>query len=152
MQFAPAVCCPALACGEPQAGQVAAREGFLLGPAPALDSCLGLPCLHTRWELFTSAPAARRLGYRDVVVPGPMLAAFMEQFVRRELPGWPLERLSATFRVPTITGDTIVLRGVITERHEPTDGERIVCDLLIEHSDGERAVTGTATVRQPAGA
>ena len=103
-------------------------------------------------ELFTSAPAARRLGYRGVVVPGPMLAAFMEQFVRRELPGWPLERLSATFRVPTITGDTIVLRGVITERHELTDGERIVCDLLIEHSDGERAVTGTATVRQPADA
>jgi len=102
-------------------------------------------------ELFTSAPAARGLGYRGVVVPGPMLAAFLEHFVRRELPGWRLERLSATFRVPTITGDTIVLSGVITERHELTDGERIVCDLLIEHGDGERAVTGTATVRQPAG-
>jgi hydroxyacyl-ACP dehydratase HTD2-like protein with hotdog domain len=102
-------------------------------------------------ELFTSPSAARRLGYRGVVVPGPMLAAFMEHFVRRELPGWRLERLSATFRVPTITGDTIVLSGVITERHGLTDGARIVCDLLIEHSDGERAVTGTATVRQPAG-
>ena len=99
-------------------------------------------------ELFTSPSAARGLGYRGVVVPGPMLAAFMEHFVRRELPGWRLERLSATFRVPTITGDTIVLSGVITERHELTDGERIVCDLLIEHSDGERAVTGTATVRR----
>ena len=103
-------------------------------------------------ELFTSAPAARGLGYRGVVVPGPMLAAFTEHFVRRELPGWRLERLSATFRVPTITGDTIVFSGVITERHELTDGERIVCDLLIEHSDGERAVTGTATVRAPAAA
>jgi 3-methylfumaryl-CoA hydratase len=101
-------------------------------------------------ELFTSPSAARGLGYRGVVVPGPMLAAFMEHFVRRELPGRRLERLGATFRVPTITGDTIVLSGVITERHELTDGERIVCDLLIEHSDGERAVTGTATLRQPA--
>jgi hydroxyacyl-ACP dehydratase HTD2-like protein with hotdog domain len=101
-------------------------------------------------ELFTSPSAARELGYRGVVVPGPMLAAFMEQFVRRELPGWRLERLSATFRVPTITGDTIVLSGVITEHHELPDGERIVCDLLIEHSDGERAVTGTSTVREPA--
>jgi hydroxyacyl-ACP dehydratase HTD2-like protein with hotdog domain len=103
-------------------------------------------------ELFTSAPAARRLGYRGVVVPGPMLAAFLEHFVRRELPAWRLERLSATFRVPTITGDAIILGGVITERHELMDGERIVCDLLLEHSDGERAVTGTATMRQPAGA
>ena len=99
--------------------------------------------------LFTNPSAARGLGYRGVVVPGPMLAAFMEQFVRRELPGWRIERLSATFRVPTITGDTIVLSGVITERHELADGERIVSDLVIEHSDGERAVTGTATLRQP---
>jgi hydroxyacyl-ACP dehydratase HTD2-like protein with hotdog domain len=102
--------------------------------------------------LFTNPSAARGLGYRGVVVPGPMLAAFMEQFVRRELPGWRIERLSATFRVPTITGDTIVLSGVITERHELADGERIVSDLVIEHSDGERAVTGTATLRQPAAA
>lgn len=103
-------------------------------------------------DLFTSAPAARGLGYRGVVVPGPMLAAFMEHFIRRQLPGWRLERLSATFRVPTITGDTIVFSGVITERHELTDGERMVCDLLIEHSDGERAVTGTATLREPGAA
>jgi hydroxyacyl-ACP dehydratase HTD2-like protein with hotdog domain len=99
--------------------------------------------------LFTSAEAARGLGYRGVVVPGPMLAAFMEHFVRRELPGWQLQRLSATFRVPTITGDSIVLGGVITERHEGPDGERIVADLVIEHGDGERAVTGTATLRRP---
>ncbi len=98
--------------------------------------------------LFTSASAARALGYRGVVVPGPMLAAFLEQFVRRELTGWRLERLSTTFRVPTITGDAIILRGVITERHELPDGEHIVCDLLIEHSDGERAVTGAATLRR----
>jgi hydroxyacyl-ACP dehydratase HTD2-like protein with hotdog domain len=102
--------------------------------------------------LFTNTSAARGLGYRGVVVPGPMLAAFMEQFVRRELPGWRIERLSGTFRVPTITGDTIVLSGVITERHELADGERIVSDLVIEHGDGERAVTGTATLRRPAAA
>jgi acyl dehydratase len=100
--------------------------------------------------LFTSASTAQALGYRGVVVPGPMLAAFLEHFVRRELPGWQLERLSTTFRVPTITGDTIAISGVVTERHELADGERIVCDLLIEHSDGERAVTGTATLRRSA--
>jgi hydroxyacyl-ACP dehydratase HTD2-like protein with hotdog domain len=97
--------------------------------------------------LFTSASSARELGYSGVLVPGPMLTAFLEHFVRRELPGWQMERLSATFRAPTITGDVLVLSGVVTERHELVDGERIVCDLVIEHSDGERAVTGTATLR-----
>jgi hydroxyacyl-ACP dehydratase HTD2-like protein with hotdog domain len=100
--------------------------------------------------LFTSTPVARALGYRDVVVPGPMLAAFLEHFVRRRLPGWRLERLGATFRVPTITGDAITLGGVVTERHELPDGERIVADLVLTHSDGERAVTGTATLRRAA--
>ena len=96
--------------------------------------------------LFMEPPLARALGYRGVVVPGPMLAAFLEQFVRSELPGWRLERLSTTFRVPTIAGDLLVLRGVVTEHHESADGERIVCDLMIEHANGEHAVTATATL------
>jgi len=98
--------------------------------------------------LFVDPAAAGALGYRGLVVPGPMLAAFLEQFVRRELPAWRLERLSTTFRVPTITGDVLVLSGVVTERHELADGERIVCDLVIDHRGGERAVTSTATLRR----
>jgi acyl dehydratase len=98
--------------------------------------------------LFTDPVAARALGYRGLVVPGPMLAAFLEQFLRQELPGWSLERLSTTFRVPTISGDTVILRGVVTEHHELADGERIVCDLVIEHDNGEHAVTSTATLRR----
>lgn len=95
---------------------------------------------------FTDPVVARGLGYRGVVVPGPMLAAFLEQFVRRELVGWRLERLSTTFRVATIAGDTLMLHGVVTEHHELADGEHIVCDLVIEHGNGERAVTSTATL------
>src|SRR5262249_11368022 len=98
--------------------------------------------------LFTDPQVARALGYRGVVVPGPLLAAFMEQFVRRGLAGWQLERLSATFRVPTIAGDALVFRGVVIEKHETAGGERIVCELVIEHGDNERAVTGTATLRR----
>src|SRR5262245_58722002 len=99
-------------------------------------------------SLFTEPRLARALGYRGVVVPGPMLAAFLEQFVRRQVRGWQLERLSTTFRVPTIAGDPLILRGVVTEHHVIAGGERIVCDLLIEHGDGEHAVTATATLRR----
>jgi acyl dehydratase len=98
--------------------------------------------------MFSEPALARALGYRGLVVPGPMLAAFLEQFVRAELPDWRIERLSVTFRIPTIVGDKLVLRGVVTEHHELADAERIVCDVLIEHREGERAVTGTATLRR----
>lgn len=100
--------------------------------------------------MFTEPARAHALGYRGVVVPGPMLAAFLEQFVRAELAGWRIERLSTTFRIPTITGDTLILRGVVTEHHASADGEHVVCDLVIEHGGGERAVTGTATLRRAA--
>ena len=89
---------------------------------------------------------ARAVGRHGIVVPGPMLTAYLEQFVRSELPSWRVERLATTFRVPTIAGTELVLTGAITEHHEAADAERLVCDLVIEHRDGERAVTGTATL------
>ena len=97
-----------------------------------------------RESLFVDADYARAHGFSGVVVPGPMLTAFLEHFIRRQLDGWRLEQLGTTFRVPTIAGSSIVLRGVITEHHAMADGERLVCELVIEHADGERAVTGTA--------
>jgi hypothetical protein len=103
---------------------------------------------NVREALFTDLAYAQSLGFRGVVVPGPMLAAFIEQFLRVELQGWRLERMSTTFRLPTIAGDTIVLRGAITEHHEMADGERVVCEVVLEHADGDRAVTGTATLRK----
>ncbi len=100
--------------------------------------------------LFTDWAFARSLGYRGIVVPGPMLAGFLEQFLKTEMAGWHLERLSTTFRIPTIAGDAIRVKGVVTEHHALADGERVVCDLVIEHDDGEPAVTSSATLRRVA--
>ena len=98
--------------------------------------------------LFSDLEFARAVGYRDTIVPGPLLAAFLEQFVCSELPGWELERLSATFRVATLVGDALVFRGVVTERHDTPAGVRIICDLTIGHSEDDHAVTSTATLRR----
>ena len=94
--------------------------------------------------LFSDPALARALGYAGPVVPGPLLTAYLEQFVRTELPAWRLDALSATFRVATTAGEPLVFRGVIVERHADSDGEHLTCDLVIEHGSGERAVTGTA--------
>ncbi|MBI3783408.1 MAG: MaoC family dehydratase N-terminal domain-containing protein [Deltaproteobacteria bacterium] len=101
-----------------------------------------------REGLFVDADYARSLGYRGIVVPGPMLTAFIEQFLRQQLAGWRIERLSTTFRVPTISGDALLLQGAVTERHAMADGEHILCDIIIEHDNGDRAVTATATLRR----
>jgi len=121
--------------------------GDELGPrrrhAPTTDHVAGYIGADNVGEF---AAHARAVGRSGIVVPGPMLSAFLEQFVRAELPEWRLERLATTFRVPTLAGSHLVLRGAITEHHELADGDRLVCDLVIEHEDGERAVTGTATL------
>ena len=127
--------------------------GLELGPhrrgTPDADAIAAYArSVDTEESLFRNPAWARALGFRDVLVPGPMLSAFLEHFVRGQLPGWSLERLSTTFRVPTITGDGIVLSGVVTEHHDAADAERLVCDLVVEHTNGERAVTGTATLRR----
>jgi len=97
-----------------------------------------------RESIFADDSYARSLGFRGIVVPGPMLTAYLEQFVRQHTSGWRLERLSTTFRIPTIAGCALCLHGAVTEHHEMADGEHLVCDLVIEHVGGERAVTGTA--------
>ena len=97
--------------------------------------------------LFTDLDQARNLGYRGIVVPGPMLTAFLEHFLRATLPGWRLERLSTTFRIPTITGDPIHLSGVISEHHDTVHDSHIVCDLVAGNPSGENAVTASARLR-----
>jgi hypothetical protein len=103
---------------------------------------------HFAEAFFNDHAFARSLGYRGILIPGPLLAALVEQFLRRELPGWELERVSTTLRVPTVTGDRLLIRGAVTERHETPDGARIVCDVVISHSDADDALTATATLRR----
>jgi hypothetical protein len=99
-------------------------------------------------SLFYDLTFARSLGYRGIIVPGPLLAALVEQFLRRELPGWEMEHLSTTFRVPTVTGDPFLIRGAVTERHETPLGSRIVCDVVISHRDTDNALTATVTLHR----
>lgn len=98
----------------------------------------------TREGIFEDEGYARGLGFRGLVVPGPVLAAYVEQFLHAELPQWRVVWLSTTFRLPTAAGDLLTLRGAVTEDHHMTDGEHLVCDVVVEHESGERAVTASA--------
>jgi len=103
---------------------------------------------HVYENLFVDPGFARRLGYRDVIVPGPMQTAFLEQFLQQQLPGFTLESISVTFRMSVIGGDPLSLSGVVTELDEGSTGTRITCDVMIANADGERATIGQATLRR----
>ena len=87
---------------------------------------------------------AQRLGYADVIVPGPLQSALLESFLRRRLRGWTLHRLSLTFRVSLIAHEPIVLSAVVVEHEDSTHPSTLLCDLSLENRDGERAAVGTA--------
>ena len=101
-----------------------------------------------REGIFSDEDYARGLGFRGLVVPGPLLAAYVEQFLHQQFPDWSVEWLSTTFRLPSAAGDMLTLRGAITEDHHTSAGERIVCDVVIEHPNGDRAVTASARLRR----
>jgi predicted metal-dependent phosphoesterase TrpH len=43
----------------------------------------------------------------------------------------------------------LIVHGVVTEKHASEHGPFVECDLLLETADGDRLVTGTATVELP---
>ena len=101
---------------------------------------------------FTSVDEAHRLGFPDIIVPAPMQSAFLEQMLRRQLPGWRLRRFSLTFRVSVISGEPLTLSGVVTERTEQPDAVHLRCDLMLENAEHDRAATGTAELSRRSGA
>lgn len=97
-----------------------------------------------RVPFFTDAALARAAGFADVIVPGPMQSALLEERVATRLPDWALQELHLTFRVPVITGEPIRFEAVVVE-HEDA---RVVLDLTITNSSGDRAAIGSAVLRR----
>jgi acyl dehydratase len=95
---------------------------------------------------FMSDEAARREGLAGQIVPGNMSLALFSRLLGGSTPGASIRRLSATYRALVRPGVPLVLRAVVTERHVGEQGDFVECDLLLENAEGDRLVTGTATV------
>ena len=95
---------------------------------------------------FMSDEEARAEGLPGQIVPGNLSLALFS----RLLTGWAdsgrLQRISATFRALVRPDVPLVLSAVVTEKHQSDRGNFLECDLVLENADGERLVTGTATV------
>jgi hypothetical protein len=93
---------------------------------------------------FSDPSSARRLGFADVIVPGPMQSALFEDLLARRLPTWDLVDLSLSFRVSVVVGEPIALRAIVIELSAEHD--HLVADLTLENRSGDRAAVGTATL------
>ena len=98
---------------------------------------------------FMSDDEARAEGLPGQIVPGNMSLALFSRLLTAWAPAVRIKRLSATFRGLVHPGVPLRLQAVVTEKHETDRGPLIECDLILENDEGERRVTGTATVELP---
>jgi acyl dehydratase len=98
---------------------------------------------------FMSDEEARADGLPGQIVPGNMSLALFSRLVAESFPGTTLKKLSATFRGLVHPGRPFVVHGVVTEKHRTEHGDLVECDLVLESTEGDRWVTGTATVQFP---
>ena len=95
---------------------------------------------------FMSDEEARAEGLPGQIVPGNMSLALFARLLTSWGAGGRLQRLSATFRALVRPGVPLVVSAVVTEKHQSDHGNFLECDLVLENADGDRLVTGTATV------
>ena len=95
---------------------------------------------------FMGDEEARAEGLPGQIVPGNMSLALFARLLASWGAGGRLQRLSATFRALVRPNVPLVLSAVVTEKHQSDHGNFLECDLVLENADGDRLVTGTATV------
>jgi len=98
---------------------------------------------------FMSDEEARAEGLPGQIVPGNLSLALFSRLLTEWGEGVCLKRISATFRALVRPAVPLMLSAVVTEKHTSDHGNFIECDLVLENADGERLVTGTATVELP---
>jgi hypothetical protein len=95
---------------------------------------------------FTDVNAAAALGLQHVLVPGPLLAGIMARALRGWLPGGELAKLDIVFRRNVWQDAPFEVQGVVVDVENREAGPSIDIDLTVVNDDGDRCVTGAATV------
>lgn len=98
---------------------------------------------------FMSDDEARAEGLPGQIIPGNLSMALFSRLLSEWGEGVRIKRLSATFRGLVFPNTAVLITAVVTEKHTSEHGNFIECDLVLETADGERKVTGTATVELP---
>tara|TARA_A100001037_G_C15154015_1_gene642305 strand:- start:77 stop:505 length:429 start_codon:yes stop_codon:yes gene_type:complete len=88
-------------------------------------------------------------------LPGPILhGALKNAFLGQLITEWisplgVLKKLSCQYRGMDVPGDTILGKGVITNKYILDGSHLIDCEIWLENPKGEKTTPGTATVELP---
>ncbi|MFH1141181.1 MAG: MaoC family dehydratase [Chloroflexota bacterium] len=103
--------------------------------------------------IHISPDAARdRLGLESPIASGQMSLGYAAQMLRQ---AFGVEAFNHTGTVdlvfvrPVVHGDTVTVKGTITETKPEGKGQRVIVKLLCENQNGERTATGTGSVLIP---
>ncbi len=99
-------------------------------------------------RFFFDSDHARRNGFEEPIVPGPLSAAFVAQMLLDHFSGWRLRVLNTTFRTPVAHGEVLTLWGTVTEKDGNGGTARVHCDVVVENARGERVIVGTAVLEK----
>lgn len=90
---------------------------------------------------------AKKLGFRDALAEGPMIAAFLTRVVTDWMGiNGQLRKFTANYRGSVFPGDKLVCKGKVTDKLSEGDNNLIECEVWAENGKSERVVYGTATV------
>ena len=91
---------------------------------------------------------ARSVGLSAPIATGLMSTCFMSELLTSVFgPAWVTHsRLKSRYIAPVFAGDTITVRGQITERAEDQGQIRIGAEVWCENQHGQKVTLGTATV------
>jgi hypothetical protein len=96
---------------------------------------------------FYDQASAEKMGLSAPIIPGPMKAAFLDQYLRHWLDGGGhVTRLQLSHRRPDLHNVEISIGGTITRKYEEDGEKRADLEVFIDNPEGERSVRGAATV------
>lgn len=98
-------------------------------------------------QRFISREVAHERGFEHPIVPGPLSATFLARMLTDYFVGWRLQTFNLSFRAPVRHGDVLTFWGTVTQKDEQNGVATVHCDLVVENSNGDRALVGTATLQ-----
>jgi acyl dehydratase len=104
---------------------------------------------HITEKRFTDDAYARSLGMEGIIAPGNMGLAYLSRMITEWAADSVLRKLEVRFRGFVKPDLPLTCKGIIVEKHARGSENSIECDVFIEHANGDRPVSGSATVILP---
>ena len=90
---------------------------------------------------------AQKKGFRTVLAQGMMSTAYVSEMMTKFLGAGFVQggTMSMSFIKPVYAGDTLTVRGVVTDARPEARGTRVVVDVWCENQHGQKTAVGIAS-------